>query len=53
MQSQLQPRQVCRYILQKLDHPEQLAAMHERMKALAAPDAAAKVADVLESLVAK
>ena len=51
MQSRLQPRQICRYLMQKLDHPEQLAAMKDKMKALATPDAAAKVADVLESLV--
>lgn len=51
MQSRLQPRQICRYLMQKLDHPEQLAAMKDKMKALATPDAAANVADVLESLV--
>ena len=51
IQDQLQPQQVCRYLLQKHDHPEQLAAMRERMAGLASPDAAAKVADVLEGLV--
>jgi UDP-N-acetylglucosamine--N-acetylmuramyl-(pentapeptide) pyrophosphoryl-undecaprenol N-acetylglucosamine transferase len=51
MQARLQPRQVCRYLMQKLDHPEQLAVMREKMKALASPDAAAKVADELERLV--
>lgn len=51
IQDQLQPRQVCRYLLQKHDHPEQLASMRERMKALAEPDAAAKVADLLEGIV--
>jgi len=51
MQNQLQPKQVCRYLLQKHDHPEQLASMRERMKALAEPDAAAKVVDLLEGLV--
>lgn len=51
MQNQLLPRQICRYLMQKLDHPEQLASMREKMKALASPDAAAKVADVLEGLV--
>lgn len=50
MQSRLQPRQVCRYLMQKLDHPEQLAAMSEKMKTLATLDAAEKVADVIESL---
>jgi UDP-N-acetylglucosamine--N-acetylmuramyl-(pentapeptide) pyrophosphoryl-undecaprenol N-acetylglucosamine transferase len=48
IQAQLQPRQVCRYLMQKLDHPEQLAGMGEKMRAMATPDAAAKVADVLE-----
>jgi UDP-N-acetylglucosamine--N-acetylmuramyl-(pentapeptide) pyrophosphoryl-undecaprenol N-acetylglucosamine transferase len=52
IQSQLQPRQICRYLMQKLDHPEHLASMRERMKALAVPDAAARVADLLEELVA-
>ena len=51
IQGQLQPRQICRYLLQKHDHPEQLASMRERMKALAVPGAAAKVADLLEGLV--
>ena len=51
-QAELQPRPVCRYLLQKFDHPEQLAAMRERMRALAAPDAAAKVADLVESMAA-
>lgn len=53
MQSRLQPRQICRYLMQKLDHPEQLAAMREKMKAMAAPDAAAKVADELERICEK
>ena len=52
MQARIQPRQVCRYLMQKLDHPEQLAAMHEKMQALAVPDAAARVADELEKICA-
>lgn len=50
MQDRIQPRQICRYLMQKLDHPEQLAAMSEKMKTMATPDAAAKVADVIEKL---
>lgn len=50
MQDRLQPRQVCRYLMQKLDHPEQLVAMREKMKTMATPDAAAKVADLIENL---
>lgn len=48
LQSQLAAKQVCRYLLEKYDHPEHLARMAERMKALATPDAAAKVADLVE-----
>ena len=47
-QSQLAVRQLCRYLLEKYDHPEHLARMAERMKALATPDAAAKVSDLVE-----
>lgn len=50
MQDRLKPLQVCRYLMQKMDHPEQLVAMKSRMESLATPDAAAKVADVLESI---
>ena len=48
IQAKLAPRQVCRYLLDKYDHPERLAAMAEKMKKLATPDAAAKVADLVE-----
>ena len=48
IQSQLAAKQVCRYLLEKYDHPEHLARMAERMKTLATPDAAAKVADLVE-----
>lgn len=47
-QSDLSPRQVCRYLLDRYDHPERLARMSERIRALATPDAAAKVADLVE-----
>ena len=48
IQSQLAAKQVCRYLLEKYDHPERLAQMAEKMKTLATPDAAAKVADMVE-----
>ena len=49
IQSKLSARQICRYLLQKYDHPEQLAAMREKMMRLATPDAAARVADLVEA----
>ena len=48
IQAQLAVKQVCRYLLEKYDHPDHLAKMAEKMKALATPDAAAKVADLVE-----
>ena len=48
VQGKLSPRQVFRYLLDKYDHPERLARMAERMRSLAAPDAARKVADIVE-----
>ena len=50
-QSQITARQICRYLLDRYDHPETLAAMSEKMRALATPDAAAKVADMVEGVV--
>jgi UDP-N-acetylglucosamine--N-acetylmuramyl-(pentapeptide) pyrophosphoryl-undecaprenol N-acetylglucosamine transferase len=49
-QSKLTAKQLCRYILERYDHPEKLAAMSEKMRALAAPDAAARVADLVEEV---
>ena len=46
-QSQLAAKQSCRYLLEKYDHPEHLVRMAEKMRALATPDAAAKVADLV------
>ena len=46
-QAQLAARQVFRYLLEKYDHPGHLTRMAERMRALATPDAAAKVADLV------
>lgn len=48
IQAQLAAKQICRYLLEKYDHPEHLARMSEKMKTLATPDAAAKVADLVE-----
>ena len=48
VQAQLAAKQICRYLLEKYDHAEHLARMAEKMKALATPDAAAKVADLVE-----
>ena len=48
IQSQLAAKQVCRYLLEKYDHPEHLSRMAEKMKELATPDASAKVADLVE-----
>ena len=48
IQIQLAAKQICRYLLEKYDHPEHLARMSEKMKTLATPDAAAKVADLVE-----
>lgn len=47
-QDQLTPRQICRYLMDRYDHPDRLARMSERIRALATPDAAAKVADLVE-----
>ena len=48
IQAQLVAKQICRYLLEKYDHPEHLARMAEKIKTLATPDAAAKVADLVE-----
>ncbi len=50
VQDALTARQLCRYLLDKYNHPEKLAAMSEKMKSLATPDAAARVADLVESV---
>ena len=48
IQAQLAAKQICRYLLEKYDHPEHLARMSEKMKTLATPDAASRVADLVE-----
>ena len=46
-QAKLSPRQICRYLADKAARPERLAEMATKMRAFAAPDAAAKVADLV------
>ena len=48
IQSQISSRQICRYLMERYDHPEKLSEMSAKMRALATPDAAAKVADIVE-----
>ena len=47
VQAKLSARAVCRYLRHKYDHPEALAGQAAKMKALATPDAAARVADLV------
>lgn len=48
IQANLSARQLSRYLLDKYDRPQYLASMSEKILALAMPDAAARVADVVE-----
>jgi len=48
IQAKLGALQLSRYLLEKYDHPEHLADMSARMKSLATPDAAARVADLID-----
>jgi UDP-N-acetylglucosamine--N-acetylmuramyl-(pentapeptide) pyrophosphoryl-undecaprenol N-acetylglucosamine transferase len=47
-QAKLSARQICRYLLDKYDNPDKLSRMREAMLAMATPDAAGKVADLVE-----
>ena len=47
-QNELTPRTIANYVLNCMDHPEKLVLMGAKMKALATPDAAARVADLVE-----
>ncbi len=47
-QSDLTVRQLCRYLLSRYDRPDLLAARQAKIKALATPDAAARLADLVE-----
>ena len=49
-QSKLTAKQLFLYLLDRYDHPEKLARMSEKMRALATPDAAARVADLVEGV---
>lgn len=48
IQDKLSAQQLCQYILDRFDHPEKLSAMSAKMKALASPGAAGRVADMVE-----
>jgi len=48
IQDKLSPCQLFRYLLDKYDHPERLVKMSEKIRKLAVPDAAEKVADLVE-----
>ena len=50
-QAKLSPRQLCRYLLNRYDHPERLAQMGNRMAAMAEGDAAEKLADLVEGKI--
>ena len=52
VQSKLAPRQLCRYLMNLYDNPAKLSSMSEKMKSLAVPDAASRVADLIERSVA-
>ncbi len=49
IQSKLTAKVVCRWLLDKYDHPERLDEMSLKMKELAVPAAAARVADMVEA----
>ncbi len=48
VQTKLTASSISRYLRHKAEHPESLAAMTAKMKALATPDAAARVAELVE-----
>ena len=48
IQDSLTPRALANYILHKIDHPEELAKKASAMRAMSVPDAAEKVANLLE-----
>ncbi len=50
-QSAISAKQICRYLLERYDHPEKLEAMSVKMRSMATPDAAEKVADMVEEAV--
>ena len=48
LQSDLAPRSLANWLLHKAEHPASIAMMAERMRTMAQPDAAARVADLVE-----
>lgn len=48
IQSKLTAQNLCRYILSKYEHPEKLESMSAKMASMAIPDAARRVADLVE-----
>ena len=53
LQDTLTPRALANWILNKMEHPETLEALSKKMLALSTPNAAARVADIVEMLSAK
>lgn len=51
MQGKLDAKAICRYLMDRYDHPEKLVAMSERMAKLATPDAAKHVAKLLTTCI--
>lgn len=47
IQDKLAPKQICRHLLNFYENPDRLKTMSEKMLALATPDAAARVAEIL------
>ncbi len=48
IQDALTPRALANYIIHKIEHPEELSKKAAAMRAMSIPDAAAKVADLME-----
>lgn len=53
VQAELKPRALANWLLKKAENPVSLANMATKMKSLARPDAAARVADLVESVAAE
>lgn len=51
VQAELTPRSVMRYLHDKMDNPERLERMSEALRGLAVPDAARRLAELLEGVV--
>lgn len=46
-QTKIDSRAICRYLLDRYDHPEKISVMSEKMAKMATPDAAKKVAEMV------